>query len=174
STGPGSFTGIRVAFNFIRTLAYSFEKPIYEMNSLLLLAAPALEKRQPVLCLQSAFRNLIYCAAYSISDEKLDSTIVEILPPAAIEIEQLKNHIAEKVQLPILAVGLGYSLFKQDFDPELLKKFNRDPDLSDYPDAKNISVLLNHKSPLISKMHWSETLPLYIRASEAEEKLKNN
>lgn len=174
SVGPGSFTGIRVALNFIRTLAYSHSKPVYEMNSLLLLAAPVLARGQAVLCLQSAFRNLIYCAAYRPNGAKLDSTLVEFLPPAAIEIEQLESHIASSVTSPILVVGLGFSTFQQDFHPEISKKFLRDPDLSDFPHAKNISVLLNLNSPLITKAHWSETMPLYIRASEAEEKLKNN
>jgi tRNA threonylcarbamoyladenosine biosynthesis protein TsaB len=174
SVGPGSFTGIRVALNFIRTLAYSYDKPVYEINSLLVLAAPALAQNRKVLCLQSAFRNLIYCASYELTQQKLDSTLEEILPVAAIEIEQLKDRLDGKIKSSTLVLGLGFSTFQQDFDTKLLSLFNRDPDLSDFPNAKNISILLNLKSPLVSKMSWSETKPLYIRASEAEEKLKNN
>jgi tRNA A37 threonylcarbamoyladenosine modification protein TsaB len=116
---------------------------------------------------------LIYCASYELTQQKLDSTLEEILPVAAIEIEQLKDHLDGKIKSSTLVLGLGFSTFQQDFDTKLLSLFNRDPDLSDFPNAKNISILLNLKSPLVSKMSWSETKPLYVRASEAEEKLKN-
>src|SRR6187551_2046549 len=54
--GPGSFTGIRVAVNFIRTLAFTFDKPVIAIDSLLLMAAPLLAKGLEVFCMQSAFR----------------------------------------------------------------------------------------------------------------------
>jgi len=37
-TGPGSFTGIRISVNAIKTYGYCFSKPVYGCNSLMSLA----------------------------------------------------------------------------------------------------------------------------------------
>lgn len=170
STGPGSFTGIRVALNFIRTLAYTFDKPVMSVDSLYLLAAPALSKKldlgREVLCLQSAFRNLIYCSRY----KKMAQGFETLLAPCALTVDETKGLIKDKT----LVVGRAFSAFQPVFDPEFLEKCERDESLPDEPFAQNFADVLSvgGTNPQISR--WIDTKPLYIRASEAEEKLRQN
>ncbi len=170
STGPGSFTGIRVALNFIRTLAYTFDKAVLSVDSLYLLAAPVLSKKldvgREVLCLQSAFRNLIYCAHYKKSAQGFET----LLSPCALTVDQTKGLIREKT----LVVGRAFSAFQQVFDPEFLKKCERDKSLLDEPHARNFADVLSVGGTNPQILRWIDTKPLYIRASEAEEKLRQN
>ncbi|MCB0384357.1 MAG: tRNA (adenosine(37)-N6)-threonylcarbamoyltransferase complex dimerization subunit type 1 TsaB, partial [Bdellovibrionales bacterium] len=52
--GPGSFTGIRVALNMIRTFAYSADKPVFCFNSLRALALSTSHQDLPILALTNA------------------------------------------------------------------------------------------------------------------------
>lgn len=174
SVGPGSFTGVRVALNFIKGLAYAFQKPIYSVNSLLLLAAPALAHDQSVICLQAAFRNLIYTAAYFPPRPKIDSTPVEFISPSALTPENINLKYKTQMSSSFLVLGLAYSQFQSDFDPAFSRFFTRNSSFLDYPHAKSFEYIFSQFASAQKTSSWNDTLPLYIRASEAEEKLKNN
>jgi tRNA threonylcarbamoyladenosine biosynthesis protein TsaB len=168
-TGPGSFTGIRVALNFIRTLAFTFDKPVIAADSLLLLAAPALAEGLEVFCMQAAFRNFIYCSHYSP-----DSPARTLLEPSALTTDE----VVSKITRPVLALGRGYSLFEEVFAPDLKKNLDRRQRFSDVPSASHfgfLGLLDQHPTPtLAQQLRWNATKPLYIRASEAEEKLRQS
>lgn len=168
-TGPGSFTGIRVAINFIRTLAFTFDKPVITANSLALMAAPALAQGLVVFCMQSAFRNFVYCAHYSPSAKEK-----EILAPSALTIDELESYISE----PVLVIGRGFQLFENTLPESLKRKLSRDSRFLDVPLAKNFQFLQPFtrldESSLVQQLRWNATKPLYIRASEAEEKLRQS
>ena len=174
SIGPGSFTGIRVALNFIKSLAYTLDKPVITTNSLLLLAAPALVTEKKVFCFQTAFRNLIYCSGFEAENEKLDSTLVEIFSPIAQTPEQLGLLLPQHLSASALAIGRGADLLFQDLRPELSSVLKRNTTFLNDPHAKNFEFLFKSRSPLVATTAWPQVNPLYVRASEAEEKLRNN
>lgn len=173
STGPGSFTGIRVALTFVKSMAYSFSRPVLTTDSLFLMALPALQEYESVFCMQSAFRNLTYCALYQRKSTENRSTYDQIFQPTAIEIPDFRNQFDRRVKSDICVVGRGYSQFLQDLHPETLKKMKRSPGLSDEPLAQNFLYLLGSQTDLAKNQEWRDVSPLYVRASEAEEKLKN-
>lgn len=170
STGPGSFTGIRVALNFVRTLSYTFDKPVLSVDSLYLLAAPALAKKaddgREVLAFQSAFRNLIYCARYKKNNEK----VAQVLEPSALTVDETKALIQSKT----LVLGRAFEAFKPVLDPDFLHFCEIDSSFSDDPHAKNFADVLSLGDTNSQILRWIDTKPLYIRASEAEEKLRQN
>jgi tRNA threonylcarbamoyladenosine biosynthesis protein TsaB len=162
SIGPGSFTGIRVAINFIRTLAFTFNKPVIAVDSLLLLAAPALDEGLEVFTMQAAFRNFIYCSHYFP-----DSPFRTLMEPSALTVEEVVSEVTH----PVFALGRGYSLFEGVFAPELKKNLERSSKFSDVPSASHFGFLaLLDQQPV----PWNATKPLYVRASEAEEKLRQS
>jgi tRNA threonylcarbamoyladenosine biosynthesis protein TsaB len=164
-TGPGSFTGIRVAINFIRTLAFTFDKPVIAVDSLLLMAAPALAQGLEVFCMQAAFRNFLYCAHYAPSQPyKI------LLEPSALTTDEL----LPKISAPFTALGRGYALFESVFTNNIKQKLIRDPRFPDIPFAKNFGYLGLLDLSSAQHLRWNATKPLYIRASEAEEKLRQS
>ena len=160
-SGPGSFTGIRIGLNLAKSLCYSLDIPVYSFNTFQALLAPQVGQFSgQAYCLVTAFRNLIYCAGYQV--EK-DTKPEEVLAPSALTAEELLNEIND--------------------DSLLLHNL---PDLSDLessnckmiftePLAENFIQLYKHlASELDPPKDWKQLTPLYVRASEAEEKLKSN
>jgi tRNA threonylcarbamoyladenosine biosynthesis protein TsaB len=162
--GPGSFTGIRIAINAARTLAYSLNVPLFAFDTNEILAAAVPAKQTSLLTVVNAHKNLLYSALHTFKD----GTWVKFEGPNAWTIEELEKQI----QSPHLCVGDGFVEFENLFPPGLKSKLLRDKTISDYPSAEALGLLSLGKSarPLV----WKELQPLYIRASEAEEKLREN
>ena len=162
--GPGSFTGIRVALNYIRALAYCYDKPVVTLSSLELLALPALRNYENVFCMQSAFRNLFYVSHYHRNADGYD----EILEPKAWTLAELEQYKSNST----IVVGEAFEKYKNLINKEQLQDFSRDEQLADRPRASSFQYMNLSNSDASDFQAWSETRPLYIRASEAEEKLR--
>lgn len=160
--GPGSFTGIRVAINFARSLAYANDLPVWTVNTLENLAWQARQNNTNVLAGCEAFRDLIYVAGYT--DE--GPALKEILKPQAITAEQLCQIISQ----PFVASGRGLHLYWDELSP-IHDHLTRSP--VEAPTARAaIEATVGLSSPP-PPLVWNSAKPLYIRASEAEEKLKS-
>ncbi|MGE0631687.1 MAG: tRNA (adenosine(37)-N6)-threonylcarbamoyltransferase complex dimerization subunit type 1 TsaB [Pseudobdellovibrionaceae bacterium] len=165
--GPGSFTGIRVATNIAKTLSYSLQIPIYSADTLMTLAqqsAKQFPKFSQIASLVNAHKNLVYFNLFS-SKEGL---VTPLFNPKALSISEIDS----LVQNEVLAVGDAYEEFSKAWTPSLKTRFVRLAGLSDYPKASDLGlwVVANHKK--LKSDDWKSFLPLYIRASEAEERIK--
>lgn len=163
--GPGSFTGIRISFNTMKTFASTFAKPMAGIDSLKSLAyinrhqAQASQTKE-ICCAINAFKNMLYIATYKIDGE----SIIETRPPQVVRVQELKNFL----QTPILFVGDGYAAYTNYLQTHCADQIIRNENIHDYPTA----VAVGHCAGLENKFyHWSQLLPLYLRASEAEENL---
>jgi tRNA threonylcarbamoyl adenosine modification protein YeaZ len=147
NAGPGSFTGIRVGLNLARTLAYSLSLPIAATDSLTLLAArPELREKRILIALKA-----IQIYYYSAGFERGASGLKSVIPAAS----------RDKTELNALAEGFDRILVEGEsagfaFELQAREQIER---LAQSPDALSFSS-------------WKEAKPLYIRASEAEEKLR--
>ena len=74
AVGPGSFTGLRVACIAARSLAWAWQLPVYNVNSMVALAAPHGDGRY--VCLMPLKKDTTFIAAYEI----LDDTVTELFP----------------------------------------------------------------------------------------------
>lgn len=163
--GPGSFTGVRVAINFARTLSYALKLPVYNLNSLALLASQLTQsKYKSVLVAQFAFRDLLYVAQYDL-DQGLAH---EKLAPHAMTISECIKLIQNKT----IIVGSGRELLLKSMPQEIVDHVVTDLSFSDSPSASFFSYTPAVKESFTYLYDWINTIPLYIRASEAEEKLK--
>ncbi|MCB0421021.1 MAG: tRNA (adenosine(37)-N6)-threonylcarbamoyltransferase complex dimerization subunit type 1 TsaB [Bdellovibrionales bacterium] len=164
--GPGSFTGVRVAINFIRSLGYSLNIPITSLSSLLALAGPYLHPGEaPVLSMVNAYKNLLYVAAYQRTKEGKVQTLLE---PQALTATVIES----KINKPHLVVGDGWPVFANQFSPAFSQRNQILSEPTLYPLAKDLGALSLDMGCLAQTSDWSQVRPLYIRASEAEEKLK--
>jgi tRNA threonylcarbamoyladenosine biosynthesis protein TsaB len=159
--GPGSFTGIRVAANAAKTYAYSFGKPMVTIDSLTLLADPAKKLGKPVLAIINAYKNMCYSALF-------DSSGTLVKGPEAVPVRDLSKFVDRDV----VVVGDGWEAFQEYFPEELTAKITRDASLPDQPQASVLGILAHERALLGLTLDWKSFIPLYIRASEAEETKK--
>ncbi len=164
--GPGSFTGIRVALNFTKTISYAHNIPVYTVNSLLPIAFNNSKLHTQLLVINNAFRNMVYGAGFSSDPFK------QIIQPFAAEPINIAKHLSQfDPNNKILVLGNAFNLYKDLFTASDLERFIIDEDSQSKICAEAIfSYYLQDKSP--DHKQWNEIVPLYIRGSEAEEKLK--
>lgn len=164
--GPGSFTGVRVSLNFIRTLGYSLGLPVTPVNSLLALAGPHLVPGgAPVLSMVNAYKNLIYTASYS---KKNSGQIVEHTAPCSLSVKDLEL----RFKAAHVCIGDAWTVFSDQLSPSFFDTHTYADCKHPYPTAVSLGALSLDNGFEGSTSDWSQIKPLYIRASEAEEKLK--
>lgn len=160
--GPGSFTGIRISLNTIKTLAYCHNKPVLGINSLENLAWLSPEKNHPIVSMINAYKNMVYIAMY----KKQGDQLITVKPPEVVRVQNLIQYITE----PVTVVGDGYITYSKYFDKRLTRFITRENEPIDDPKALAAKHFIFENS--IIPQHWSTLIPLYLRASEAEENLK--
>lgn len=163
SIGPGSFTGIRVGINAVKALCYVQNKPYLALNSLLVLAINGKQQPLPVLTIVNAFKKQVYTALYQFEGNKYK----QVIAPCSLTIPELEKSISS----PVLCLGDGYDTYFDMFSNAFSENLKRDSSLSDYPEVQQLA----QHSHLFTRPEkdWKSLNPLYIRASEAEEKLRS-
>lgn len=179
SSGPGSFTGIRVAVNTGKSYAYVHKKPLIGITSLDCLAQQSLpdfllesrntsEKINSIFCMINAYKNMVYYAVYSITDA---GELAQTHEPFVIPVKDLHTLIKSNTWV----VGDGYLTYEKYFSPELKKFMHRTQSPQDYPTSSCLGQLAYSKflsANNSSTFEWNLFTPLYLRASEAEENKK--
>ncbi len=85
--GPGSFTGIRIGVNTIKTFSFVTGKPIIAITSLEKLAYNDIGDAESVVCVVPAYADLSYIAVYSPEHK-------ELLSPKCIKNDEVEKLIA--------------------------------------------------------------------------------
>lgn len=167
--GPGSFTGIRISLNAVKTLAYCFDRPVIGINSLKTLAAQAALsakyqsfKNLPVIAMINAYKNMVYIACYGFQN----NVLTEIKAPEVVRVQNLEGYFSEKA----VVCGDGFFSYEKYFSSVVRQKMVRIEDVSDEPHAKTTGLLASRSSK--PNHPWNQLVPLYLRASEAEENLQ--
>lgn len=167
--GPGSFTGIRISLNAIKTLAYCFNRPVVGINSLKTLAAQAAQaesfnelNRLPIVAMINAYKNMVYVATYRFQK----NVLTEVKAPEVLRVQNLETYFSEKA----LVCGDGYLAYEKYFSESLRQNIVRNKEFSDEPHAKETGRLAFQN--LEFQHSWNQLVPLYLRSSEAEENLQ--
>ena len=167
--GPGSFTGIRIAANAVKSFSYLTDKPIVAIDSLTLLVNQVQEKNMHVLTLINAYKNMNYSAVYRFEN----STWTQVLEPKAVGAKNIQSWLMESDKTSdlksFIVVGDGYNTYLPFFEPEILAKTVRPQNPLDFPTAETLGKLAFLKANTGQTIGWKFVSPLYIRASEAEE-----
>lgn len=162
--GPGSFTGVRIAVNAARSLSYALNIPVYAFDTTEILAADVTRNDLPLAVLLNAHKNLIFASTFIWRDQKWQRA----LKLEAYDLKTLETHI----QSPHLCVGDAFDEFSSVFSPHLRAHLVRDPSMSDRPQAEVLGKLAHQNLGIRQPLAWKSVQALYIRASGAEEKLR--
>jgi tRNA threonylcarbamoyl adenosine modification protein YeaZ len=142
--GPGSFTGIRVGLNLARTLAFALDRPLASLDALTILAHKYLKPGERGVIALKAVRNHLYVGGFARHADRLEVTD----PPRSLE----------RVDPRLSGTEVRIEGETPDFDP--------------HPRASDLLRASLDLPALTPFSDWDRAKPLYIRGSEAEEKLR--
>ncbi len=164
--GPGSFTGIRISLNTIKTFSYCYNKPCIGVDSLLNLATQCSLQTlsdHPIVAMINAYKNMVYIATYKMDDGR----VIVLKPPQVVRVQNLANYL----DTDCYVVGDGYAAYKNFLISHVPKQLLRPEGANDEPTAQVLGQLAMNTPPA-SYVAWNELLPIYLRESEAEENAK--
>jgi tRNA threonylcarbamoyl adenosine modification protein YeaZ len=167
--GPGSFTGLRVAGNIAKTFAYQLKIPLVSIGTLGVLAhAPlgsANDNKVQICAMINAFKQMVFI---SIFERDSNGEIEELIKPSVFTLKQLEELFID----PILCVGDAFDYYNQELSVNLKSKLLRDQGISDFPEPQSLVDIGYQKFIKNQTIDWNQFLPLYLKASEAEENLR--
>ncbi len=169
SSGPGSFTGIRIGISAIKGLAAPKKKPCVTVSTLLSMAYNYIDTDCIVCAVMDARCNQVYNAVFDIKNGK----ITRICKDRALLCEELKENIKEISQnsnKSVIIVGDGTKVFYP-----YVKDFENVCESEDKRRFQNaVSVAKACEKLFINGETLSpeEILPVYLRLPQAERELK--
>ena len=154
TTGPGTFTGVRIGIATARGLALASDLPVIGITTLEAIAAGAMElgaKNRPVAAIIDARRGEVYVQRFRPDMEPLSA-------PAALPYEAAAAEIAGTASL---LVGTGVHLVTPLLAPDA--DFARNERAADQPRALIIARRAALRDPSDEPL-----VPLYLRAPDAK------
>lgn len=166
TTGPGSFTGLRIGAATIKAYAYALNKPVIPVSTL-----EALSYSQPnfdgiIVPILDAQRNQVYCAEF----ENKNNLPVRIAPDAAMALEELCEDLLKKYDgRKVMFLGDGVFRFKENIISLMGDRALFADSVTMLPNAAYAA-----KAAIMSdKRESAYSLELnYLRKAQAEENLK--
>lgn len=157
TTGPGSFTGLRIGISTVRALAQATGKPVVAVNTLEVLAHNVEVFDGIIVPMLDARRDEVFTAAYSLRDSRR-----EIIAPCVMTI----NEIIEKYKdEKVMFIGDGALMHRDEL---AVNDFLFAPMQSMETRAVSLCAVAYKKATDNELMDYNAVRPLYLRKSQAE------
>ena len=162
SIGPGSYTGLRIGVTCAKTLAYGLGKPVIDVPTLDVLAGNIKDDVKHICPVIDAKRKRVYACIYSRKNSKNKRTTdFLIITPG-----ELKDILPEST----LIFGDGVAPYKEIFTQ--MKVTIIEDEKPGIAEAVDVARLGLERYEQGERCEINELVPLYLRKSEAEEKLQ--
>ena len=120
TTGPGSFTGVRIGAALVKGIAFGRDIPCVSVSTLESLAENAAGLNGIIVPVMDARREQVYTAIFKSNGD----TLTRILPDSAISISELSVLLGEYDEEKIYLVGDGYDTAKRGLEKRGVKTEN--------------------------------------------------
>ena len=160
TTGPGSFTGVRIGAATIKGLAFGTDKPCIEVSTLEAIAEN-LACRNGLICpVMNARRSQVYTALFRAEGGQL----TRLMPDSALSIEELDTILSEYGE-PVSFAGDGYSI-----TVDALKKtgYLPTPERLRHQSASSVATIAYRMAQKGETVSDKEMKVTYLRPSQAE------
>ena len=162
SIGPGSYTGLRIGVTCAKTLAYGLGKPVIDVPTLDVLAGNIKDDVKHICPVIDAKRKRVYACIYSRNNSKNKRTTdFLIITPG-----ELKDILPEST----LIFGDGVAPYKEIFAQ--MKVTIIEDEKPGIAEAVDVARLGLERYEQGERCEINALVPLYLRKSEAEEKLQ--
>ncbi len=165
TTGPGSFTGIRIGTAVIKGLAHVDNKKCAGVSTLEAMAYNLIDADCVACCAMDARCNQVYTALFECENKKIKRLTQDI----AISLEELYN-ILKEINRPIVFVGDGAEICMNKIGHQLENASIASEALRYQRAYGAVLAAINAQSDLF--VPPSELSPVYLRPSQAERELK--
>lgn len=164
SKGPGSFTGLRIAFSIVKAFSYSLNKPMISLSSLDCLCFR--ENFNGVTCsIIDALRDEVYINSF----ENKNSIIENTHEGDIVHIEKLHEFLLKKHKNLENILFTGMDL--ENFEMEIKSQFKNAFLNKRHTTAYDYAILGLEKFKLNMFDDSKRSIPSYIRVSQAQENL---
>ena len=163
TTGPGSFTGVRIGVATVKGLAFGKNLPCVSVSTLEALAENLRGLSGIFVPVMDARRSQVYTALFSSDGE----TITRITPDEALSLSELAERLGAYTDTPIYLVGDGYTVAKRALDALLVTTENTPMLLRDQNAASVASVAYRAylRGEYVSDLALA---PTYLRLPQAD------
>ena len=162
AAGPGSFTGLRIGLSTVKGLSYATGRPVVTVPTLDAFAWNFPCSAYPLCLMLDARKSEVYAALYKWEQNSF-STVLECI---SIRPEALLKTLKGSV----LFAGEGVLVYKEKIIEMMRERAVIAPMDKMVPSPANIAMLGMTKALRGEFADISETVPVYVRKSEAEVK----
>lgn len=159
SSGPGSFTGVRIGVAAVKGLAFPNDTPCISVSSLEAIAYNFTDENGIVCAVMDARRMQFYNALFEVKDGKVN----RLTPDRAISLEDLQKELEQYDR--VIAAGDGAFLL---CEKTTLQNIEIAPENKVYQSAAGVCLAAQNKDTVSA----SALMPVYLRQSQAERELK--
>lgn len=165
TSGPGSFTGLRIGISSIKGLAAASGKPVVGVSSLAALALQAYFSSYLICPLIDAHRGEVYCARYRFARAGFEGALLkketqeQVLPP---------DKAAGGISEPCIFAGNGASIYQETIVDIVGELAHFAPPSHNTIRASTVAYLSMDRFERNDTDDTSSLVPSYIRKSDAE------
>ncbi len=164
TVGPGSFTGIRIGVGTIKGLALASDRPVVGLSALEVLATGATGFQRKICPMIDARREQVYAGLYADNGSE---ALINIIPERLIK----ANEFLELIEGETVFTGTGAVKYRDIIQRGLAGKSYFVVDHRNQIHASTVGVLAGRKALAGGLTDAVKLIPLYLRRSEAEEKM---
>ena len=164
TVGPGSFTGIRIGVSTVKGLALAVDRPIVGLSALEVLAMNAMGFQKKICPMIDARREQVYAGSYA--DDGAEA-LTNIIPERLFKADDFLELIGGDA----VFIGTGAVKYGEIIQRKLAGRSYFVVGHLHQVHASAVGVLAGRKALAGEMTDAVKLIPLYLRRSEAEEKL---